>query len=689
MKKFNFFGYKVEVKRDKKEITSEISSEEYLIKSRIIYYLLIIFLIVLSAKVPYLYRSNNYTRGDIVREDIYAPKTIIYRDKEAKEKIIEDMIANSEKKYIYSSDTEEIYTSALNRFFEDILLMKENKIKAFDYSFLEKTTGKRVSENLVRSILSLSESEILKMKERVSSNISEIYLEGVYKESNFIRYPKIYNDIISDIGEIEKEIMDTFISPNYIYDIDRTRTFIEGKVSQVKDQYIEIKAGTLVAKTGETLTDRKIDILNKLEIYTYKNSIIAIIFNLAYILLISALLYTVGINFYMNDFANKKTYNAILLITVSVFLVFRFTPTSMIYVIPLDTVLFLLLFITRTRFSSYVFLCIIGYLLPLVEFDMIYFFTYATSLVMAGYLLKKVTTRSGIIAVGIELSVQRMLFYFLFNFFSNNEGFGVAFILSQILISGLISGMLTIAILPYFEKTFNILTIFRLIELGDLSHPLLRKLSIEAPGTFQHSMMVAILSENAVVELGGNSVFARVACYYHDIGKCKRPKFFIENQGPLDENPHNNVSPFMSKMIITSHTKDGSEMAKEYQIPKEIRDIMFEHQGTTLLAYFYNKAKEIDDTILEDEFRYSGPKPQSKESAVIMLADSIEAAVRSMDIKNPILIEQMIRKIINAKIKDNQLSDANITFKEIETIIASFVKTFGAIYHERIKYPGQ
>ena len=248
--------------------------------------------------------------------------------------------------------------------------------------------------------------------------------------------------------------------------------------------------------------------------------------------------------------------------------------------------------------------------------------------------------------------------------------------------------MLAIALLPYFERTFNILTVFKLMELADLSHPLLRKLSIEAPGTFQHSMMVATLSENAVIEIGGDPIFTRVACYYHDIGKTKRPQYFVENQTD-GKNLHNDISPFMSKMIILAHTREGAEMGKKYKIPKEIRDIMFEHQGTTLLAYFYNKAKEIDPNIPEEEFRYSGPKPQTKESAVILLADSIEAAVRSLDVKDPVKIEKMVRKIVDSKIRDNQLSDANITFKEIEIIVNSFLKTFGAIYHERIKYPGQ
>lgn len=689
MKKFNLFGldFKFEIKKEKKD-EENLYSEENFFKNRILYFLLVMILISLSSKIPYLLRSNNYKRGDIVKEDIYAPKSIIFRDDEAKEKIIEDMIAKSEKKYIYSADVEEIYLNGAQNFFDEIKLIKENKLKSFDYSIFEKTSGKKISAYIVDEVLKIDNKEIENLRIKTIDSLNKIYSEGIYKEKNKVTLPKYYYENINNFSDIEKDIIDTFIAPNYIYDVEKTRDFIESKVSQIKDQYIEIKAGTLIARTGEVLTDRKINILKKLDIYNYKTSLIVIFFHIIYLILTSTLFFMIGVNYYKKDFLNNKSYKAVILLILVVFLVFRFTPKNLIYAIPLDTALFLLLFITRFKFASFVFMTIIAYLLPMLNFDVQYLITYAISMLLAGYFIRKVITRSGVIGVGIELAVIRLVFYCLFSFFSPEEIYQVAFKSSEIMIAGLISGMLTIALLPYFERTFNILTIFRLIELGDLSHPLLSKLSIEAPGTFQHSMMVAVLSENAVRELGGNEIFTRVACYYHDIGKTKRPKFYVENQNN-GENPHNNVSPFMSKLIILSHTKDGSDMGKEYQIPKEIRDIMFEHQGTTLLAYFYNKAKAIDPNVNEEEFRYSGPKPQTKESAVIMLADSIEAAVRSMDVKNPISIEQMIRKIVHAKIDDNQLSDANITFKEIDMIIKSFVKTFGAIYHERIKYPGQ
>ena len=417
-------------------------------------------------------------------------------------------------------------------------------------------------------------------------------------------------------------------------------------------------------------------------------SIFIIALNLVFLLVISSIFNVVTIKFYSKEILEKNKYRSIMLLTIATLLVFRIVPSSMIYLLPLDTMLLLLLFIVRPRFSVFLTMMVISYMLPITDYDLKYFTIQSIAIFATGFLSKNISTRSSVIAIGIQLAILKILLYLILSFFSVEESYGVALNTIKIFISGLFSGMLAIALLPYFERTFNILTVFKLMELADLSHPLLRKLSIEAPGTFQHSMMVATLSENAVIEIGGDPTFTRVACYYHDIGKTKRPQYYVENQTD-GKNLHNDISPFMSKMIILAHTREGAEMGKKYKIPKEIRDIMFEHQGTTLLAYFYNKAKEIDPNIPEEEFRYSGPKPQTKESAVILLADSIEAAVRSLDVKDPVKVEQMVRKIVDSKIRDNQLSDANITFREVEIIVNSFLKTFGAIYHERIKYPGQ
>lgn len=689
MKKFTIFGFKFLFEVKKKDNSDEEKySDTYFLKEKVFYLILALFLITISAKIPILFRNNNYMIGDVVKSDIYSPKTIVFRDKIGKDKIIQDMINQLDKDYIYSSDAADIYTNEFDNFHKEIIAIKKGNLQTFDYSGFERKMGKAMPETLVKKILEEDEDKINSTFEKLSEHLKNAYTAGIYKEKNSIRINEPAESEIENLDAFERDLINYFLIPNYIYDEAKTKNTINEKVSQINDQYIEIKAGTLIAKTGEILTERKIDILDKLGIYNYKMSIFIITLNIIFLLVISSIFNVVTTRFYSKDVLEKQKYKAVMLLMIVTLLVFRIVPNSMIYLVPIDTMLLLLMFIVRPRFSIFLTMMLISYLLPITDYDLKYFTIQSIAILATGFLSKNIGTRSSVIAIGIQLAIMKILLYLILSFFSMEESFGVALNTIKLFVSGLFSGMFAIALLPYFERTFNILTVFRLIELADLSQPLLRKLSIEAPGTFQHSMMVATLSENAVIEIGGDPIFTRVACYYHDIGKTKRQQYYVENQTD-GKNLHNNISPFMSKMIILAHTKEGAEMGKKYKIPKEIRDIMFEHQGTTLLAYFYNKAKEIDPNVQEEEFRYSGPRPQTKESAVILLADSIEAAVRSLDVKDPIKVEEMVRKIVNAKIADNQLSDANITFKEIEIIINSFLKTFGAIYHERIKYPGQ
>jgi len=256
-----------------------------------------------------------------------------------------------------------------------------------------------------------------------------------------------------------------------------------------------------------------------------------------------------------------------------------------------------------------------------------------------------------------------------------------------VMLNGFLSIVLTIGLLPYLEVAFNIVTPIRLLELGNPNHPLLKRLLIEAPGTYHHSLMVGNLAEAGAEAVGGNALLARVAAYFHDIGKLKRPGFFMENQ--MDGNPHDKMTANLSTLVITSHIHDGVEIAKRYRIPLIIRDIIIQHHGTTLVAYFYHKAKNVekDDNVSEANFRYDGEKPSTKEAAVVMLADSVEAAVRSMPDKTEGKIEGFIRKIIKDKLDDGQLDQCNLTFRDLDNIAKAFMKVFGGYFHAREEYP--
>lgn len=689
MKTINLFGLKLqfEIKRNKYS-DENIYSSDYSLREKLIYIILIMFIVAFSSKISLISNQNNYKVGDIVRSDIYAPNTIIFKDQSAKEKIIEEMIRESGKEYIYSADAEKVYLEYYDEFFNSIYASKNSHIEDLEYNTIERNTNKKIPNTIIQELLALKTSQLKNLQGRVREFLVEAYNEGIIKEKNGVFYKEKSQKQYNKLSTLEKEIADIFTSPNYVYDELKTKKNIQEKVSQIKDQYIEIKAGTLIGKTGEILNERRIKILEACGVFSYKKSFALIFANVIYLGIVSSLFYILFFNNYRKKILNKNYYRSSLLIVAGTLLAFRVFNNDLMYLIPADTAFFLLILLVGKNYATSLFSFMLFFLMPILNYDLKFFTMYFIAIAFAAQIVSKITTRSGIIAAGVQLSVLKVVIYLLFSYFSEIGSFTTAITSGAILLSGLISGMLTIAFLPYFEKTFNILTIFKLLELGDLSHPLLKKISVEAPGTFQHSVMVATLSENAATSIGANAVFCRVASYYHDLGKTKRPKFYVENQ-QNGENPHNKISPFMSTLIITSHTKDGAEMAKEYQIPKEIRDIMYEHQGTTFLAYFYNAAKKIDPNVEKEEFRYSGPKPKTKESAIIMLADSIEAAIRSLDEKSPMAMENMIRKIINGKIEDNQLSEADLTFKEIEIIIKTFVKTLVSIHHVRIKYPGQ
>lgn len=254
---------------------------------------------------------------------------------------------------------------------------------------------------------------------------------------------------------------------------------------------------------------------------------------------------------------------------------------------------------------------------------------------------------------------------------------------------GLFTSMLVLILTPVAETLFNYTTDIKLLELANLSHPLLKEMIVRAPGTYHHSQLVGILSEAAANAISANPLLARVACYYHDIGKMRKPQYFIENQ--RGDNPHDRLSPSMSALMIAAHVKDGIEMAAEHKLPKKIADIIPQHQGTKLIGYFYNKAKKQSDPVLspvdEKDYRYSGPKPQTREAGIIMLADTVEAAVRALPEKTPGRMQDTVEKLVNQHFVDEQLDECDLTLRDLHLIAEAFVKILLGIYHQRVEYP--
>ena len=255
------------------------------------------------------------------------------------------------------------------------------------------------------------------------------------------------------------------------------------------------------------------------------------------------------------------------------------------------------------------------------------------------------------------------------------------------LAGSLLSSILAVALQPVFEGIFHLATPSRLLEITNPNQPLMKRLMLEAPGTYHHSIIVANLAESAADKIGANTFLARAGAYYHDIGKLKRPGYFSENQ--RGTNPHENTDPYVSAAILTSHTRDGALIAQKEHLPPEVQDIILQHHGVTPVMFFYHKALQMSDGKHVDinDFRYAGPKPQTKEASIVMLADTIEAAVRSMKDPTPKGIDQFIERLIRGKLEDGQLSDCQLSLQDIDMICSSFSGILKGVYHERIEYP--
>ncbi|MGX7418787.1 HD family phosphohydrolase [Carnobacterium gallinarum] len=308
---------------------------------------------------------------------------------------------------------------------------------------------------------------------------------------------------------------------------------------------------------------------------------------------------------------------------------------------------------------------------------------------MMGTMLSRKNQRKQLYTSFVWTTIFNGLFLIAFIYYLNIQIFSREglMVLCYGMLSGLISYVLAIMLNPYVEVLFVDNAILTMTELANPNQPLLKELLTRAPGTYHHSLMVANLSANAVGAIGGDSMFARVACYYHDVGKLRHPFFFVENLPTGMENPHNMLAPEESKQIIFNHVTEGVKMLEGAKMPQSIIDICAQHHGTTLMKYFYVKAKETDDSVTEADFRYPGPKPQTKEAAVINIADSAEAAVRSMAAPTKEEIAKFVHNLISSRISDGQFDECDITLRELKLVENSICEGLNGTFHSRIEYP--
>ena len=653
-----------------------------------------IYFIMLTVVTPRRYKLNE---GDIATVDIKAPRDII--DEEATKAKEQEVTAKVEKKFTLKNEIKIEASENIKSFFDKLINLKSNDIdEKSKISELKKIDAFKLSDAEYKTLLDLNVDKDTELQWIALTAIDKGYEKQIEEDNSedIAEAKTIVDDYLSsqelesNIEVILREMCESQIKANYFFDQSKTDEAVKEALKSVSK--VMIKKNQTIVKEGEPITQQQINILTELGLVGEDLSKDYIY---TYIILAFFVLFVLGMQYmYL-----KKEKKEILIDTKLVFLILLLNLLSVIsarvftflslFIIPIACAPILMTVFLDSKISIVINSLNLLFVTVIVGFDPQVILIGIVSTIVSSTTLKKISQRNDILystvyvaaAVAVVILSSGILLY-------NN----IKQILLDVILAvfgAFISGILAMGLLPFLESSFSLVTNMKLLELSNPNNPLLKRLLMEAPGTYHHSVMVANLAEVAAEEVGANPMLVRVGAYYHDVGKIKRPFFFGENQLG-GTNPHDKISPTLSTTIIISHVKDGLELAKEYDIPKVVSDMIVQHHGTTLVKYFYYTLKnssENPDEIREEDFRYPGPKPQSKEAAIIMMADSVEAAVRS--IQEPTLekIEDMVNNIVKDKMNSNQLNECDLTFRELEVIKACFLRVLKGIYHHRIEYP--
>ncbi|EGG37193.1 HD family phosphohydrolase [Paenibacillus sp. HGF5] len=725
-----------------KSMWSKNSGWKYSVATRYILFLLLalLFYISLASKLlPERYDIQVNTKSE---KNIVAPVQI--EDSKATLKAQEAAAENVQPIYpLVPLRNDVLVTQILDRIErlnQDVDISSAEKVEIYRKEI------PRMAREFVQNFVSANSTNEAYSKELLQE-MQRVIEEQTYRipEETFIKIPRLNSEDIIQMKPVAREIVSRLML-NEIVDADTARTRVAERVNTsslndrtarevvqelasltitankfydevaTKNAKVEarentppvfIKQGDILVAKGQLITPELYELLGK-------NGLLKDDINYwpeLGVLLLSVLLSLGILTFIRQSEPGKFKYNnSQLLMLVLVYVITLITmhltaflqSDSQMYVgylapVAIGAILVTLLLETSLAYFSVIIFSIMASVILNVQgelFDFKFGLFAAVTSCVAIFSIHRASQRSTMLKGGIMASLFGALIVFIMLLLNNDTwtttetlysiGFAIA--------GGLLTAILVIGLMPFFEVTFGILSALKLVELSNPNHPLLRKLLTETPGTYHHSVMVGNLSEAAAEAIGANGLLCRVGSYYHDIGKTKRPIYFIENQNNM-ENPHDSIEPKLSKSIIVAHARDGVEMLKEYKLPKPIRDIAEQHHGTTFLHYFYHKAvrqaeeQGVEPDFTEDDFRYPGPKAQSKESAIVGIADSVEAAVRSLRKPTVEQVESMIEKIIKGRLDDHQFNDCDLTMKELDIIAKTLKETVMGIFHSRIEYP--
>lgn len=650
--------------------------------------------------------SQNYffqkvIENGISKRDIVAQKDI---------KVIDTKKTEQHKKEV-AQNVEPILTQAEDEFITTSLLTLQNSVKKIreknvsedvkkdELNVLFDESGKK---GLIEFLLKANDDDLQSVFDKSKITLTSVLNVGIsakdFDNNNVtaIIRRNLPNNVPRYQGTLIAGILNQIIVPNLVVDEFATEIAKKNAQNAVKPYEVVFKKGQKIVFEGEPVTKLKRDALraagyNVLEV-NY-GGIIGFYILIAF--------FTFVFLQYEKNF-EKQYFNAKYMLIMSSFTLFTALVSAVLptgfspYIIPIPAYTILLSIFTTPRnafFASTILLALISIGMHW-NIEVVVSFMLLNTVVMTAVSKLKFSKRSDLLITSAKISLAGVLIvggiYFLEKYMMDIDNMLIFQDLGYIVINCfVISGIILLGILPIIENVFRVMTPYGLAELADHNQPLLRKLMNDAPGTFNHSLTVSHLCENAAEAIGANPVLARVGAMYHDIGKLLRPMFFVENQSFYGiENPHKSCTPRFSKMLITAHPKDGVELAKDAHLPQIINNFILQHHGTSLVSYFYNEAlkEEGAENVNEEQFRYPGPKPNMKETAILMIADAVESAVRAA--KNPSNeeIDAIIDKIIKERLNDGQLSDSPLTLKDLKTIAETFSRMLRGMHHKRIKY---
>lgn len=490
-----------------------------------------------------------------------------------------------------------------------------------------------------------------------------------------------------------------FIVPNLYINTEEIDSRREEAINEIKLIKETVSEGDLIVRAGSRITVRQQEILRK--IYNQKTlqaeeqglyeQYLPVMARTLLVLLIFSFLYFYFYNFKRQIYnSNPKILAIFLIIALELVLIYivdvKLQLPEYIYPIIIFSILISILFDTETGiFSTFALALLLG-VLHRFNFPLVLITVIAGT--FACFTTRQVRQRSEFFKSILYLSITYiMLIYVVESFDISNTKGEILNLIGLGILNAAISPLLAIGILPVFESLFGFTTDITLLELSDLNRPLLKRLAMEAPGSYHHSIVVGNLAEAAAKAINANSLLARVGAYYHDIGKIEIPEYFVENQLGI-KSKHQDLTPTMSSIILSSHVKKGRLIGEEADLPDEVLNFIEEHHGTMSMPYFYNKAKEQGDEEPDiSEFSYPGPKPQTRETAIVMLADSVEAASRTLSDPKPSRISNLVQSIINDRFQSGELEDCPLTLKDLALIRESFVQILIGVFHHRVEYP--